>query len=170
MNTNLKYTRFAELYCANNLDLQLEHANTDPADQSDNCVNPAQELLLSFVPKQVAAEDEAEHEDEEANAQDDDIDVERQVEELFGCHLAVGVDVLQSKVTQTPWEETHKERWHGMETGAKENAKTTWLSYLGRINHMGVSAHQYQHSVVAITIFFHSYKMQYFLRCMVFFF
>lgn len=57
-----------------------------------------------------------------------------------------------------------------METGAKENAKTTWLSYLGRINHMGVSAHQYQHSVVAITIFFHSYKMQYFLRCMVFFF
>lgn len=55
-----------------------------------------------LVPEQVAAKDEAEHEDEEANAQDDDIDVERQVEELFRCHLAVGVDVLQSKVTQTP--------------------------------------------------------------------
>ena len=142
MNTNLKYTWFSGTHSANNFDWQLERANTDPADRSDNCVNPAQELLLNFVPKQVAAEDEAEHEDEEADAQDDDIDVEWQVEELFGCHLAVGVDVLQCKVTQTPWEEeTHKERWHGVDTGAKETAKSMCLSCLGRINHMGVSVH-----------------------------
>ena len=40
-------------------------------------------LCRYFVPEQVAAEDEAEHEYEEANAQDDDVDIERQVEELF---------------------------------------------------------------------------------------
>lgn len=54
------------------------------------------------VPEQVAAEDEAEHEDEEADAQDDDVDVEWQLEDLLRCHLAVGVNVLQCKVTQTP--------------------------------------------------------------------
>lgn len=46
------------------------------------------------VPEHVAAEDEAEHEDKEADAQDDDVYVERQVEELLRGHLAVGVDVL----------------------------------------------------------------------------
>lgn len=61
-----------------------------------------QEFRSCLVPEQVAAEDEAEHEDEEANAQDDDVDVEGQVEEHFRCHSAVGVGVLQSKVTQAP--------------------------------------------------------------------
>lgn len=89
----------------------------------DTRVDPVQELQLSrvccVVPEQVAAEDEAEHEDEGADAQDDDIDIEWQVEELFRCHLAVGVDVLQSKVTQTPCEDTtHEERLHRMGTGA----------------------------------------------------
>ena len=64
-------------------------------------------LSVCLVPEEVAAEDEAEHDDEEANAQDDDVEVERQVEELLGRHLAVEFGVLQSKVTQTPWEERH---------------------------------------------------------------
>lgn len=57
---------------------------------------------LSPQSEEIAAEDEAEHEDKEADAQDDDVDVERQVEELLGCHLAVEFGVLQSNVTQTP--------------------------------------------------------------------
>lgn len=60
----------------------------------------------SLVPEQVAAEDKAEREDEEADAQDDYIDVEWQLEELFRCHLAAGFDV-----TQAPWEEeTHEKK------------------------------------------------------------
>lgn len=50
----------------------------------------------SLVPEQVAAEDKAEREDEEADAQDDYIDVEWQLEELFRCHLAAGFDVTQA--------------------------------------------------------------------------
>ena len=48
-----------------------EH-DTSPEQQSDTSVDPVQELYLSLVcclvPEQVAAEDEAEHEDEESNA------------------------------------------------------------------------------------------------------
>lgn len=54
------------------------------------------DTFCCLVPEQVAAEGEAEHEDEKTNAQGDDVDVEGQVEELFRCHLAVGVRVLQS--------------------------------------------------------------------------
>lgn len=41
------------------------------------------DLSCYFIPEQVATEEEAEHEDEEADAQDDDVNVERQVKELF---------------------------------------------------------------------------------------
>lgn len=54
------------------------------------------------VPEQVAAENEAEHEDKEANAQDTDVDVERQVEELLRCHLAAEVGGAQANFTQMP--------------------------------------------------------------------
>lgn len=36
---------------------------------------------VGFLPEQVAAEDEAEGENDEADAQDDDVNVERQVDE-----------------------------------------------------------------------------------------
>lgn len=58
--------------------------------------------MFQSVPEQVAAEDEAEHEGEEADAQDDDVNIKRQVEETFACHVAVRDEFLQFKVTQTP--------------------------------------------------------------------
>lgn len=62
-------------------------------------------IICCHVPEQVAAQDEAEHEDEEANAQDDDVDFERQMEELLRRHPAVRVSVLQHKVTHAVWGE-----------------------------------------------------------------
>lgn len=58
---------------------------------------------LPPVPEQVAAEDQAEHEDEEADAQDDDVDVYRQVEDGFRCHCAA------PQVAQALWEDDRSE-------------------------------------------------------------
>ena len=44
-----------------------------------------------FIPEHVAADDEAEHEDEEGYAQENDIDVEGQVIEVFCSHVAFEV-------------------------------------------------------------------------------
>lgn len=43
----------------------------------------------ALVPEQVATEDDAEHKYEQANAQHDDIDVERQMVQLLRRHIAV---------------------------------------------------------------------------------
>lgn len=56
---------------------------------------------LFVIPKEIATEDETEHEDEQANSQNDDIDVEGEVVDLFRRHLAVGVGTQQSYTTQT---------------------------------------------------------------------
>ena len=47
--------------------------------------------LAHFIPEHVAADDEAEHEDEEGYAQDKDIDVDGQVVEVFCSHVAFEV-------------------------------------------------------------------------------
>lgn len=43
----------------------------------------------ALVPEQVATEDDTEHKYEQANAQHDDIDVERQMVQLLRRHIAV---------------------------------------------------------------------------------
>lgn len=45
--------------------------------------------VCMLAPEQVAAEDDTEHKDEQANAQHDDIDVEWQTVQLIGRHIAV---------------------------------------------------------------------------------
>lgn len=40
-------------------------------------------------PEQVATEDDTEHEDEQADAQHDNVDVERQMVQIFRRHIAV---------------------------------------------------------------------------------
>lgn len=42
-----------------------------------------------LAPEQIATEDDAEHKDEQADAQHDDIDVEGQMVQVFGRHIAV---------------------------------------------------------------------------------
>lgn len=42
-----------------------------------------------YAPEQVATEDDTEHKDEQADAQHDDVDVERQIVQLFRRHIAV---------------------------------------------------------------------------------
>lgn len=41
------------------------------------------------APEQIATKDDTEHKDEQANAQHDDIDVEWQMVQVFGRHIAV---------------------------------------------------------------------------------
>lgn len=53
--------------------------------------------MEQLLPGHVAAEQEAEHEDEEAHAQDDDVDVEGQVEELLRRHAAGEAEDLEDR-------------------------------------------------------------------------
>lgn len=52
-----------------------------------------------YLPEKVAAEDEAEHEDKEANAQHNDIDIEREVVDVRR-HAAVVFRALRTQTTQ----------------------------------------------------------------------
>lgn len=61
-------------------------------------------------PDKIAAEDEAEHEDEDARAEDDHVDVERQVLETDGWHGAGLVGTNQSQATETPCKEGEREK------------------------------------------------------------
>lgn len=54
-----------------------------------------------LAPEQVATEDDTEHKDEQANAQHDDIDVERQMVQIFRRHIAVWT--LQSYSTKAAY-------------------------------------------------------------------
>lgn len=58
---------------------------------------------LPHLPEKVAAEDEAEHEDEEADAQHNDIHIEREVIDLRR-HAAVVFKALTTQ-TQASWQE-----------------------------------------------------------------
>lgn len=56
-------------------------------------------------PDKIAAEDEAEHEDKDACAEDDHVDVQREVLETDGWHGAGLVGAYQSQATETPCRE-----------------------------------------------------------------
>lgn len=60
-------------------------------------------------PDKIAAEDEAEHEDKDARAEDDHVDVEGKVLETDGWHGAGLVGTNQSQATKTPCKETGRE-------------------------------------------------------------
>lgn len=57
---------------------------------------------MSCPPDEIAAEDEAEHEDKDACTKDDHVDVERKVLETDGWHRAGLVGANQSQATETP--------------------------------------------------------------------
>lgn len=57
--------------------------------------------VCMLAPEQVATEDDTEHKDEQANAQHDDIDVERQMVQIFRRHIAVWT--LQSYSTKAAY-------------------------------------------------------------------
>ena len=68
---------------------------------------PTQSIFLPnlpHLPEKVAAEDEAEHEDEEADAQHNDIHIEREVIDLRR-HAAVVFKALTTQTTQASWQE-----------------------------------------------------------------
>lgn len=58
------------------------------------------------APEQVATEDDTEHKDEQADAQHDDVDVERKIVQLFRRHIAVWA--LQSYSTKAAYTQTHE--------------------------------------------------------------
>lgn len=58
----------------------------------------------AYLPEKVAAEDEAEHEHKKADAQHDDIHIEREVIDLRR-HAAVVFRAPRSRTTQASWQE-----------------------------------------------------------------
>lgn len=75
--------------------------------------HPAQPGI--HVPDKIAAEDKAEHEDKNARAEDDHIDVERKVLETDGWHGAGLVGANQSQATETPCKGRGKKKPLGLE-------------------------------------------------------
>ena len=71
--------------------------------------SPLESFLKHFpIPEQIAAKDEAEHEDEEANAQHNDVHIEREVVDVrrhVGAVLRVRVLLETPKTHLTSWEE-----------------------------------------------------------------
>lgn len=59
-------------------------------------------------PDEIAAEEEAEHEDEDPRAEDDHVDVERKVLETDGWHGAGLVGTNQPQATETPCKERER--------------------------------------------------------------
>lgn len=75
--------------------------------------HPAQPGI--HVPDKIAAEDKAEHEDKNARAEDNHIDVERKVLETDGWHGAGLVGANQSQATETPCKGRGKKKSLGLE-------------------------------------------------------
>lgn len=63
---------------------------------------------VSHPPDEIAAEDEAKHEDKDACAKDDHVDVEGKVLETDGWHWAGLVSTNQSQAAETPCKERRK--------------------------------------------------------------
>lgn len=67
------------------------------------------------LPEKVAAEDEAEHEDKEADAQHNDIHIEREVIDVRR-HAAVVFRALRTQTTQASWQEEFADKGYILDT------------------------------------------------------
>ena len=76
---------------------------------------PPSQNLPSHLPEKVAAEDEAEHEDEEADAQHNDIHIEREVIDVRR-HAAVVFRALRTQTTQASWQEEFADKGYILDT------------------------------------------------------